>query len=105
MDNYDWQKNKAIVDRLYYTEQVCKATWGFCFFFTLTNALYIKKGYFAPLMRKRIAPCWVYATGFNAVVGGMLIKPLRPEEIKPQLRKRWNMGKWLYSVYHLDPVE
>ena len=67
--------------------------------------LYIKKGYFAPLMRTRLLPCWMYATAFNGVVSFMLLKPLRKEEIQVQLRKRINMGKWLYSIYHLDPVE
>ena len=67
--------------------------------------LYIKKGYFAPIKRKRLLPCWGYATAFNAVIGFMLLKPLRKEEIAVQMKKRMAMGKWLYSVYHLDPIE
>ena len=67
--------------------------------------LYIKKGYFAPLMRTRLLPCWAYATAFNATIGFMLLKPLRKEEIQVQVRKRMLMGKWLYSLYHLDPIE
>ena len=105
MDNYNWQLNKAIVDRLYYTERVCETTWGFCTLFTATNMLYIKKGYFAPLMRTRLFPCWLYATAFNAVIAFIMLKPLRQEEIQVQMRKRMLMGKWLYSVYHLEPVE
>ena len=104
MDNYKWQLNKAIVDRLYYTERVVETTYFACTVFTLTNMLYIRKGYFAPVMRQRLLPCWLYATAFNAAVGFMLLKPLRKEEIEVQLRNRWNMGKWLYSVYHLVPV-
>lgn len=42
MDNYNWQLNKAIVDRLYYTERVCETTWGFCTLFTATNMIYIR---------------------------------------------------------------
>ena len=82
MDNYDWQKNRAIVDRLYYTERVCQSTYFACAVFTATNMLYIKKGYFAPVMRQRLIPCWLYATGFNVVVGGLLIKPLHADEIQ-----------------------
>jgi|Transcript_17528 hypothetical protein len=105
MDNYNWQLNKAVVDRLYYTERTCETTWGFCTLFTLTNLLYIKKGYFAPIMRQRLLMPWVYSTAFNATIAFILLKPLRPEEIQMQVRKRISMGKWLYSIYHLDPVE
>ena len=105
MDNYDWQKNKAIVDRLYYTERTCEFTYGVCAFFTATNMLYIKKGYFAPLMRQRLMPCWLYATGINAVVAFVMLQPLRTEEIKMQVNKRIVMGKWLYSLFHLDQPE
>ena len=105
MDNYDWQKNRAIVDRLYYTERVCQSTYFACAVFTATNMLYIKKGYFAPVMRQRLIPCWLYATGFNVVVGGLLIKPLHADEIQMQLKKRIVMGKWLYSLSHLDAPE
>jgi len=104
MDNYDWQKNKAIVDRLYYTERLCESTYFVAAAFTATNMLYIKKGYFAPIMRRRLLPIWLYTTAFNVTVGGMLLKPLRPEEIRVQMKKRWMMGKWLYSVYHLDDM-
>ena len=67
--------------------------------------LYIRKGYFAPIMRKRLVPVWMYTIGFNAAVAFMLLKPLRKEEIEMQCKKRWNMGKWLYSIYHLEEVE
>ena len=105
MDNYKWQLNKAVVDRLYYSERVVETTYGACAFFTGINMLYIKKGYFAPAMRTRLLPCWLYATGFNAVICFILLKPLRQEEIQIQMKKRINMGKWLYSVYHLDEPE
>ena len=105
MDKYEWQKNRAIVDRCYYTERVCETTWGFCTLFTLTNMLYVKKGYFAPLARSRLLPCWMYATGFNAVIGFLLLKPLTKDEISIQLKKRIQMGKWLYSLSRLEPVE
>ena len=105
MDNYDWQKNKAIVDRMYYTERVCETTYFACAVYTATNMLYIKKGYFAPLMRTRLLHCWLYATAFNATIGFMLLKPLRQEEMSIQLKKRMLMGKWLYSLSRLDAAD
>ena len=90
---------------MYYTERTIETTYGFCAFFTATNALYVKKGYFAPMMRQRLLPCWLYATAFNAAVAFMMLKPLRKEEMQVQMKKRLSMGKWLYSVYHLDPIE
>ena len=105
MESYDWQKNRAIVDRLYYTERVLETTYFACAVYTATNMLYIKKGYFTPIMKKRLLPCWAYATAFNGVIGFMLLKPLTKDEIAVQMKKRIAMGKWLYSVYHLDPIE
>lgn len=90
---------------MYYTERTIEVTYGFCTFFTMTNALYVKKGYFAPMMRQRLLPCWMYATAINAAVAFMMLKPLRKEEMQVQMKKRLSMGKWLYSVYHLDPIE
>ena len=49
MDNYEWEKNKAIVDRMYYSERVFTTTTLFAAFFTGTNMLYIKKGFFAAI--------------------------------------------------------
>ena len=43
------------------------------------------------------------ATTLNLLVGGTLCLPLYSDEIKPQLIKRMAMGKWLYTIYHLDP--
>ena len=102
MDTYAWQKNEAVVRRLYYTERVCESTYLGCTLFTMANLLYIKKGYFANVARSRILPCWAMATTLNLVVGGVLCMPLYGDEIKPQLIKRMAMGKWLYTVYHLD---
>ena len=101
MDTYVWQLNKAVVDRLYYTERIILTTYGFAGLYTATNMLFIKKGYCAPLMRTRVMPIWLYATGFNAAMAFIMLKPLRPEEINAQVKKRISMGKWLTSVYHL----
>ena len=71
----------------------------------MTNMLYIKKGYFAPIMRQRLLPIWLYTTAFNGAVSFMLLRPLYMEEIQVQLRKRRVMGKWLYSLFHLEEDE
>ena len=105
MDNYEWQKNQAIVLRLYYTERVWETTYFACSAFTLTNMLYIRKGYFAPVMRQRLLPVWGAATAFNLGITFLLCKPLRKEEIHQQVKKRILMGKWLFSLFHLDPIE
>ena len=101
MDTYTWKLNKAIVDRLYYTEMITKTTYGFCTAFTATHMLFIRKGYFAGTMQKRLFPMWLYATAFNATMAFIMLKPLRPEEIKAHWNKRLSMGRWLTSVYHL----
>ena len=103
MDTYEWQKNEAVVRRLYYCERVTETTYLACTLFTMSNLLYIKKGYFASVARSRLLPCWGMATALNLTVGGILCMPLYSDEIKPQLIKRMAMGKWLYTIYHLDP--
>ncbi len=55
-------------------------------------------------MKARLLPIWGYTAAFNAVVLFILLKPLRPEEIRSQWKKRMSMGKWLYSLYHLEDV-
>ena len=105
MDTYEWQKNHAIVLRLYYTERIFETTAfaGLCY--SATNALYVKKGYMSQSMRgvmqKRILAPWPYILGFNAVMAFIMLKPLHMDEIKPQLQKRVRMGKWLHSTFHL----
>ena len=105
MDNYEWQKNKAVVDRMYYSERVFTTTTLFASFFTGFNMLYIKKGYFANVARSRILPTWKYWAIVNAVVIPVLLRPLTKEEIAIQWRKRLIMGKYLYTLYHMDPIE
>mmetsp|Transcript_88138 Transcript_88138/g.121576 ORF Transcript_88138/g.121576 Transcript_88138/m.121576 type:complete len:82 (-) Transcript_88138:266-511(-) len=81
MDAYEWQKNQAIVDRMYYTERVFTTTTLFASFFTATNLLYMKLGYQANVVRSRIAPTWTYWAAINLVVAFVMLKPLRKEEI------------------------
>ena len=39
------------------------------------------------------------------VVIFMLLRPLTKEEMAIQWRKRVIMGKYLYTLFHLDPLE
>ena len=105
METYEWQKNKAVVDRLYYSERILQNSTFIAFLMTGTNMLFIKKNYFADSARARIPRVWAYWAVFNAVSLFILIKPLTRDEIAVQWRKRKLMGKWLYSLYHLDPIE
>jgi len=104
MDNYEWEKNKAVVDRMYYSERVLSTTTIFAGFFTSFNMLYIKKGYFANAARSRILPTLKWWAIINAVTIPMLLRPLTKEEMAQQWRKRLIMGKYLYTLYHMDPV-
>ena len=92
MDTYEWQKNHAIVLRLYYTERILETTCFFGLAYSMTNALYVQKGYMSKSMRgvmqKRILAPWPYILGINGVLGFILLKPLHWDEIKPQLDKR-----------------
>lgn len=105
METYEWQKNKAVVDRLYYSERILTTSTIFAGFYTATNLLYIKKNYFANTMRARIPKIWTYWAVGNAVCLFVLLRPLTSEEIQVQWRKRQIMGKWLYSLFHLEPIE
>eukprot|EP00494_Astrolonche_serrata_P019171 UN19371 len=43
MENYDWQKNYAIVQRMYYSENIFKFSLMGASMFTAVNLFYIKK--------------------------------------------------------------
>ena len=105
MENYTWEKNQAIVNRLYYVERTFETSLFFASAYTATNLLYVKKGYFVSTMRPRILPVWGAFAGLNAFIAFVMLKPLRAEEIRIQVKKRLTMGKWLYSLYHLDEEE
>ena len=81
METYEWQKNKAVVDRLYYAERILENTTIYAVLYTATNLLYIKKNYFADLARQRIPKTWMYWGIFNAVTLFILLRPLTKEEI------------------------
>ena len=105
METYEWQKNKAVVDRLYYSERILLGSTIFAGFYTATNLLFIQKNYFSPLMRARIPRIWTWWAVSNAVALFVLLRPLTRDEIAVQWHKRLVMGKWLYSLFHLEPLE
>merc|ERR1711934_1095149 len=94
MENYDWQKNKAIVDRMYYTERIFETTSFFAGLFTVTNLFYIRKNYFAAHARSWLLPTFVAWAALNGTVATVLLRPLTREEIRIQWRKRLIMGKF-----------
>ena len=72
MDNYIWEKNKAIVDRMYYSERVFTTSTLFASAFTATNLIHIKKNYFADSARARLLPTLKYYLLFNVIVIAIL---------------------------------
>ena len=72
MDNYTWQKNKAIVDRMYYSERVFTTSTLFAAAFTATNLLHIKKNYFADIAKARLFPTLKYYLIFNVAIIAIL---------------------------------
>ena len=105
METYEWQKNKAVVDRLYYSERILLGSTLFAAGYSGTNLLFVQKNYFANTMRARIPRTWTYWAIGNAVCLFVLLRPLTKDEIAVQWRKRQVMGKWLYSLFHLEPIE
>ncbi len=105
METYEWQKNKAVVDRLYYSERILTTSTLFAGAYTATTLLYIRKNYFANYMRGALPKIWTYWAVGNAVCLFILLRPLTMDEIQVQWKKRQLMGKWLYSLFHLDPIE
>ena len=88
MESYEWQKNKAIVDRLYYSERILEGTTLFALGTTAINMLFIQKNYFAETVRPRIPRVWTYWAVMNTVCLFVLLKPLTKEEIAVQWHKR-----------------
>ena len=76
MDNYNWQKNKAIVDRMYYTERVPQATTFAAACFTITNMLYMRSNYFAARSRSYILPTLKWWAIINVCTIAVLQFPL-----------------------------
>lgn len=105
METYEWQKNKAVVDRLYYSERILLGTTLFTMGYNAVHVLFINKNYFSNTMRARLQGSFKYWALINAVSLFVLLRPLTKDEIAVQWRKRQIMGKWLYSLFHLEPIE
>ena len=88
METYEWQKNKAIVDRLYYSERCIQGTIGLALLSTANDLLFIQKNYFAAAARARIPKVWMAVGVTNLVTLFVLLKPLTSHEMKIQWRKR-----------------
>jgi hypothetical protein len=104
METYEWQKNKAVVDRLYYSERILLGSTLAALGYTATNMLFVQKNYFASQMKARLPKVWTYWAIGNVVALFILLRPLTKDEIAVQWRKRQIMGKWLYSLFHLEPI-
>jgi len=102
MENYDWEKNRAVVLRMYYSERIFLTSTMFASAFTLVNMFYMQKNYFANVCRGRILPTWKYWALLNVLTIPVLLRPLTKDEMRIQWRKRLLMGKYLFTMYHMD---
>ena len=83
MDNYEWQKNKAIVDRMYYAERVFTTSTIGATLFTGLNIVMLRNAKFSQnTMRARLLPTLKWYIIFNVVTIGLLLRPLQKAEIK-----------------------
>mmetsp|Transcript_10292 Transcript_10292/g.11737 ORF Transcript_10292/g.11737 Transcript_10292/m.11737 type:complete len:109 (-) Transcript_10292:48-374(-) len=105
MDTYQWQHNNAVVTRLYYSERMVQVVFGAAAIATSFDSFFVYKNYFAAKARLRIPKYWAFATLISAFSLYVLLKPLTSHEISLNLKKRKTMGKWLWSVYHLEEQE
>ena len=87
---------------MYYSEKILQLTGFFGGAFTLTNLLYIQKGYFPAMAKANIPWFWSRALAFNGVCLFVLLRPLTRDEMVVQWEKRKFMGKYLYSLTHLN---
>ena len=101
METHEWRKNKAVTDRLYYTEQTLKTFWGFQFFYSWANAIVRAKG----LPGGSVLRPLKYVLAATVIVPAALLSPLTRFEIEQQWRKRVYMGKFLYTLHHLESAE
>ena len=102
METYEYQKNKAIVERMYYCERILQGSTFAATVYTGVNLMFMQRGYFAHRGRAGIPKVWGMWAVWNATIFFLLLKPLQRDEMAIQWRKRKIMGKWLYSMYHLE---
>ena len=80
MDRYEWKKNAAIVDRMYYSERCLTSTTLAAAFWLTLNGSMIKSNYLANAARARIAPTLKWYLITNVAVISILQWPLTAEE-------------------------
>ena len=105
MDTYEWQKNFAVVNRIYYSENCLKGTTFAASAYTAANLVMIRNNYFKKAATAALLPIWKKWLIVNVVVIGTLLRPLTYFEIEQQWRKRCHMGRYLFSLYHLETAE
>ena len=105
MDEYAWQKNFAVVNRVYYAEKCITGTTLAAVGYTYANAILIRSNFFKKAASAALLPVWRKWAITNLVVIGVLLRPLTYFEIEQQVRKRMVMHKYLYTLYHLETQE
>ena len=105
MDDYAWQKNFAVVNRVYYSEKCLTGTTLVALGYTYMNAMMIRNNFFKKVANAAILPVWRKWAITNVVVISVLLRPLTYFEIEQQVRKRITMHRYLYSLYHLETPE
>jgi len=90
---------------MYYAENIFKFSTMGLMLFTTCNMFYIKKNYFVAHARAAIGPSLKYYALLNLITIPMLLRPLTRDEITIQWHKRMVMGKYLYTMFHLDGPE
>ena len=105
MDEYAWQKNFAVVNRVYYAEKCITGTTIAACLYTYANAILIRSNFFKKAATASLMPVWRKWLFTNVIVMGVLLRPLTYFEIEQQVRKRMIMHKYLYTLYHLETQE
>ena len=93
MDTYEWQKNFAIVNRIYYAENCIKYSTLAAGGYTAMNMVMIRNNYNKIAATASLLPVWKRWAVMNVVVIAVLLKPLTRFEIEQQFRKRLHMGQ------------
>ena len=105
MDTYEWQKNHAVVQRMFYAENCVKFSFLGAAGYTAFNMVMIRNNYNKIAATASLFPVWKRWVVLNAVVVTLLLRPLTRFEIEQQWRKRVYMGKYLFTLYHLETPE
>ena len=65
----------------------------------------MRNNFFAARAKSYILPTWKWWAIINVCTVAVLQYPLTQDERQRQFRKRITMGKWLYTLWHLDDPE